>query len=495
MITKTEFIKKAGSGNIPPIYLEIDCLNPSDLYEHLKNSGAAGKYSVLLQSSGGVSPISRYSFICIDPYIFYCVKDGEVSITSLAGSRSSVSFRNPLDRLSEIVNSYKQSPVSGLPPFQGGAVGLFSYDFVRYVEDISLYAADDIGIPDAVFIMVDLVVAYDHYEARAWIIAAPAASMTELGYRDINENDLSSAYDEALMRINSLKSLCVSASEQPNKFCVSTSEPFFEMSKDYFKNMVMRAKDYIAAGDIFQANLSQRIRADIGETDPWHIYRKLTSINPSPFGLYADLGELKLVSSSPERLVRLRGNIIDTRPIAGTRPRGRSKSEDEGLRAELLLNEKERAEHIMLIDLERNDIGRVCRYGTVNVDELMITEDYSHVMHIVSNVRGELMVGRTAFNAIKAVFPGGTITGVPKVRCMQIIDELEPVRRGPYCGSFGYIGFNGNMDLNIVIRTFAIKDATAYIQAGAGIVADSDPDREYNETIKKAEALLKTLLN
>ena len=265
------------------------------------------------------------------------------------------------------------------------------------------------------------------------------------------------------------------------------------MKKKDYMDIVKKTKEYIAAGDIFQANLSQRVSAHIEGKIPWNIYKILSSINPSPFAAFIDFGSYQIISSSPERLLRVRNRMIETRPIAGTRPRGKNVREDEMMRTELLLNEKERAEHIMLIDLERNDLGRVSNYGSVTVDELMITEDYSHVIHIVSNVIGCLAEGKDCFDAIKAAFPGGTITGVPKVRCMEIIDELEPVKRGPYTGSIGYISFSGNMDLNIVIRTFVIKGGMAYVQAGAGIVTDSDPEREYFETLKKAEALIKTL--
>ncbi len=267
----------------------------------------------------------------------------------------------------------------------------------------------------------------------------------------------------------------------------------YEMNKAYYMEMVRKAKEYIAAGDIFQANLSQRISAFVDDVWPWDIYKTLRHINPSPFAAFADFGSYSIVSSSPERLVTVRDRIIETRPIAGTRPRGHNIDEDALMRAELLLNEKERAEHIMLIDLERNDMGRVAEFGSINVDELMITEDYSHVIHIVSNIKGILKKGKTCFDVIRAAFPGGTITGVPKVRCMEIIDELEPVARGPYTGSLGYVGFSGSMDLNIIIRSFVLKDKYAYVQAGAGIVADSDPEREYYETLKKAEALIKTI--
>jgi len=265
------------------------------------------------------------------------------------------------------------------------------------------------------------------------------------------------------------------------------------MKKSDYIDIVKKAKEYIASGDIFQANLSQRVSAYVGTKDPLRLYEILRTINPSPFAGIIDFGDYQIISSSPERLVRTQDGIIETRPIAGTRPRGKDRKEDDAMRAELLLNEKERAEHIMLIDLERNDLGRVSEYSSIHVDERMLTEDYSHVIHIVSNIAGRLVSGKDCFDAIRAVFPGGTITGVPKVRCMEIIDELEPVRRGPYTGSMGYIGFCGNMDLNIIIRSYVIKDSVAYVQAGAGIVADSDPEREYSETLKKAEALIKTL--
>ncbi|HWR89345.1 MAG TPA: anthranilate synthase component I family protein, partial [Dissulfurispiraceae bacterium] len=344
---------------------------------------------------------------------------------------------------------------------------------------------------------VDKVIAFDHMQHRAWIILAPGARQTDLGFRDITTIDWAAAYDEAEEALHDICTFVLSAEEDgalsPETPAGQALDIIYEMKKEHYMDMVRRAKEYIAAGDIFQANLSQRIAVSIGSLDPWEIYRVLRTVNPSPFAGYVDFGDYRIVSSSPERLVRLRRGVIDTRPIAGTRPRGRDISEDEFMRSELLLNEKERAEHIMLIDLERNDIGRVSAFGTVFVDELMITEDYSHVIHIVSNVRGELREGKTCYDLIRATFPGGTITGVPKVRCMEIIDELEPVRRGVYTGSLGYVGFSGDMDLNIIIRTFMVRDGFAYVQVGAGIVADSDPEREYYETLRKAEALLKTV--
>lgn len=498
-ITKKEFLNSVENGCIPPLYVEIPYNEPYSVYESLGCSAN----SILLESVKGPFKIARYSFIAFDPYLVFMVKDGEVKIEAKGrGQRakgSVVSFRNPIERLKELVTAYPQKPIPELPPFQGGAIGLLSYDFVRYIENIPKNAVDDLHIPDAHFFMTDRIVAFDHMQEKAWLIVTPGAIDTGLGYRDISHIDWSGAYDEASeeLRVKSYELRAIknpTTHEIPNsKLKTPKSVLNYDMSKEQYMDIVRRAKEYIAAGDIFQANLSQRISANIGNKNPWEIYKVLRGINPSPFAAYADFGDYQIVSSSPERLIRVKDNVIETRPIAGTRPRGRDFKEDEEMRAELLLNEKERAEHIMLIDLERNDIGRVSEYGTVAVDELMITEDYSHVIHIVSNVRGILKKGKTCFDVIKATFPGGTITGVPKVRCMEIIDELEPVARGAYTGSLGYIGFSGNLDLNIIIRTFVVKDGFAYVQAGAGIVADSDPEREYYETLKKAEALIRTL--
>jgi anthranilate/para-aminobenzoate synthase component I len=497
-LDKEDFIDAVKTGAIPPLYIEIPYAEPYKIYEEVGCNGN----SVLLESAKGPYKIARYSFIAFDPYLVFRVKDGEINIESRpgnSGSKHSVSFRQPLEKLKELIIAYPQKADPALPPFQGGAIGLLSYDFVRYIENIPRNAIDDIKIPDAHFMMADKVIAFDHLNKKAWAIICPGARHTELGYRDISHMDWSGAYDEASeeLRVKSYELRVIKnpiTHETPNsKLQTLNSKLNYEMSKEQYIDIVRKAKEYIAAGDIFQANLSQRISCYISDADPWQIYKALRRINPSPFAAYADFGDYCIVSSSPERLIMVKDGVIETRPIAGTRPRGRDFSEDEIMRAELLLNKKERAEHIMLIDLERNDIGRVSEYGSVEVDELMITEDYSHVIHIVSNIRGLLRKDKTCFDVIKAAFPGGTITGVPKVRCMEIIDELETVARGPYTGSLGYIGFSGNMDLNIIIRTFVIKDGFAYVQAGAGIVADSDPEREYYEALKKAEALIRTL--
>lgn len=480
-------------GEIYPLYTEIPYGAPFAIYEAI----GCRTNSILLESVKGPARIARYSFIAFDPYLVFAVKDGEVSISS-PSSATAVSFRPPLERLKELVTAYPQKALPELPPFQGGAIGLLCYDFVRYIENIPGNASDDLRIPDAHFLMADKVIAFDHSDQKAWLIFSPGARDMELGYRDMADIDWGMAYDRCSVELRVMSDelrLKGSGAKHltPELRDYSALKLDYEMSKEQYMDIVRRAKEYIAAGDIFQANLSQRIAAQIGGRDPFEIYKLLRDINPSPFAAYADFGYYQIVSSSPERLVNLNKGVIETRPIAGTRPRGRDSNEDSRLRAELLLNEKERAEHIMLIDLERNDIGRVSEYESVVVDELMITEDYSHVIHIVSNIKGRLMKGKTCFDLITAAFPGGTITGVPKIRCMEIIDALEPVRRGPYTGSLGYIGFSGNMDLNIIIRTFVIKNGFAYVQAGAGIVADSDPEREYYETLKKAEALIKTL--
>ena len=473
--------------SFPPVFREIPFKDPFEIYKGLRSCN-----SFLFESVKGPENIARYSFIGIEPYLIMRVKDGVVEID--CNGRKTLSSRNPLQRLRELVTVYQQDPVTDLPPFQGGAAGMMSYDFVHYLEKLPATATDDLRVPDAHFFMIDRVIACDHTAKKSWIIVCPGARETVLGFSEVTRprDELVADAENVLEDIRRRINFGDQTGEGPGQTAQQV-QISYEMEKEEYMEMVRKTREYIAAGDIFQANLSLRVSADIGNTDPWKIYTILRKINPSPFAAFVDFGDYQIVSSSPERLVRVKGKVVDTRPIAGTRPRGRDMDEDERMSVELLLNEKERAEHIMLIDLERNDLGKVADYGTVKVDELMITEKYSHVIHIVSNVKGLLVDGKDCFSVIRAAFPGGTITGVPKVRCMEIIDEIEPTRRGPYTGSVGYIGFNGNMDLNIIIRTFLIKEGRAYVQAGAGIVADSDPEREYYESLKKAEALIKTL--
>ena len=541
MITpsKQEFVKFARDGKIAPLYYEISYAPPQSLYMFFKSTN-----TFLLESVKGPKNIAQYSFIGFDPYLTFRAKNGHIEIETfeknranedvqkpgglpvkqtfiqqnktsrklqseeddglkaIPGNQQTMVSKRPLTLLKNLIKSYKHSPHENLPPFQGGLVGTLSYDFVQYLEKLPQNAIDDLNIPDAHFFINDRLIALDHFQKKGWIIVCPGARDSLLRERMNHGIDWSEQYDRAEHDIENIvrkiENKHLHVIKNNSQFEIRNSQSskidiMYEMKKHTYMDIVRKAKEYIAAGDIFQSNLSQRVSAYIGDKSRWSLYKILSSINPSPFAAFIDFGDYQIVSSSPERLIRVSNGIIETRPIAGTRPRGRDIKEDELMRIELLLNEKERAEHIMLIDLERNDLGRVSYYGSVAVDELMITEDYSHVIHIVSNIRGDLAEGKDSFDAIKATFPGGTITGVPKVRCMEIIDELEPVRRGPYTGSIGYIGFSGNMDLNIIIRTFVIKDDVAYVQAGAGIVADSDPEREYYETLKKAEALLRTL--
>jgi anthranilate/para-aminobenzoate synthase component I len=462
---------------IRPLYAELSYKPPVNVFEAFSGKGA-----IFLDSPRGPENTARYSFVLFEPYREFKVKNGSIEVRDNKGE--TVLAGRPLSLLRQFLNFYRQIPLPELPPFQGGIAGLLSYDFVHYLERLPRTVVDDLMIPDAHFFFYDRLFVFDNIQGKAYAIVCPGA-------RDPGEKNLLFKAEEALQdmikRYDHIKNNNASGYYLSKEKKVEIVK---ELTKGEYMDMVKAAKAYIKAGDIFQANLSQRIWAPFDESLSWSLYLRLRSINPSPFCFYADMGEYILVSSSPERLLRLQGRVAETRPIAGTRPRGANRTEDEAMRIELLLNEKERAEHIMLIDLERNDLGKVCEYGTVHVDELMITEDYSHVIHIVSNVKGILAQPYDAFSLIRAAFPGGTITGVPKVRCMEIIDELEPVARGPYTGSFGYIGFNGNMDINIIIRTFVIKDGKAFVQAGAGVVADSDPEREYYETLKKAEALL-----
>ena len=494
------FIEKAKEGIISPIYMELPFIPAQLIYEAISSP-----YSFLLESIKGPETIARYSFIGADPFLIFKAKNGNVEIRFK--DRKVLSTASPLKSLKRLMSGYRIYPQKGLPPFIGGAVGMISYDFVHYLERIPRTAVDDLSLPDAHFMLIDTVIALDHKFNKTFLITCPAADEFLTGSEKKIENFVP-FYKKACRKITALYEKISSITpgiahsnvngNNSNKAILNknTARPIIirhETEKNNYINMVIKVKEYIRAGDIFQANISQRVSAHIGTTRPWDIYKVLSRINPAPFAVFMDMGDYHIASSSPERLVRVMGDTVETRPIAGTRPRGDDDEGDRHMRAELLLDEKERAEHLMLIDLERNDLGKISEYSTVSVDELMTTEDYSHVIHIVSNIRGRIVRGKDCFDTVRAVFPGGTITGVPKVRCMEIIDELEPVARGPYTGSLGYISFTGDMDLNIIIRTFVIKNLIAYVQAGAGIVADSSPEREYFETLKKAEALLRTL--
>ncbi len=508
--SRNKFIENAKAGKISPVYAELPFIPPQQAYESIK-----GPYSFLFESIKGPEKIARYSFAGARPSLIFKVKNGTVELESEGDSenrpRCVISASGqPLRKLKELVAFYKIESPAGFPPFLGGAVGIISYDFVHYFEHLPRTAVDDLQMPDAHFLLIDTLLAFDHKHKKTLIISCPGMSEKKFalglpgedyGIYPIRKKALPEFsngvyYDNACEKINELYERINSERTKGSKKLKEFKKQVkiqHEMDKNDYINIVRKTKEYIKAGDIFQANLSQRVSAKIGNTEQWEIYKILSKINPSPFAAYLDMGDYQIVSSSPERLLRFNENTVETRPIAGTRPRGNDAKGDLEMRTDLLLNEKERAEHLMLIDLERNDLGKISDYGSVCVDEFMITEDYSHVIHIVSNIKGTAAKSKDCFDAIRAAFPGGTITGVPKVRCMEIIDELEPVTRGPYTGSLGYISFTGAMDLNIIIRTFVIKDGIAYVQAGAGIVADSEPEKEYVETFKKAEALIRTL--
>lgn len=465
-------------------------VDPFELYSRITEPGIP---SFLLESGKGVSDTARYSFFGSDPYL----------IVSGRGSRFEIRYPgqvietvgDPFSVLLSLIQfpDLKRDPA--LPPFVGGAIGFFSYDLARHFESIPECAEDDLQLPDLEFIFIELLAAIDHQSDTLHLIFTPAPDRLKSESHD-------QLLEEGRDRLEAFKTKLfhsVSKDEMPASPNVLDGIQANQSRADYTAR-VRTCQDYIAAGDIYQANLSHRFDLDWAfqefEEGLHHssaLYQRLRHVNPAPFSALLQFHNFALVSCSPERLVQLQGIRANTRPIAGTRPRGQTLADDRQLVENLLRNDKERAEHLMLLDLARNDLGRVCRYGTVQVDEFMIVERYSHVSHLVSSVSGHLHPQSNGAHLIRAVFPGGTITGVPKIRCMEIIEELEPVRRGPYTGSIGYWSWTGNLDFNIVIRTILLTKQKGYLQVGAGIVADSDPDREYEETLHKAQALFQAL--
>ncbi|MFH1710574.1 MAG: anthranilate synthase component I family protein [bacterium] len=460
--------------------------SPSDIYRSIKNE----PYSFLLESPNGNNKLESYSFIGFDPACIIESRGRSTNVTE--GEKVTIRKSDPFDILKEYLDKYRHLSLKNLR-FNGGAVGWISYDAGRLIEKLPDIAKDDLLLPSLMFMIPRKLAIFDHQNNKVisnfdiLTSSSPRPDMASgLPSPQSGEGKESRRRREEGVRIRS------------------------NMTKDHFKKIVLKAKEYIRNGDIYQVNLSQRFEADI-DADPFDIYMSLRRLNPSPFASYLNFGNMKLVSCSPERLILLENGIAASRPIAGTRPRGKDKKEDRELKGKLLLNEKERAEHIMLVDLERNDLGRVCDYNSVKVDEMMTVEKYSHVMHIVSNVTGKLRKDSDQFDLLKAVFPGGTITGCPKIRSMEIIEELEPVKRGPYTGTIGYFGFNGNMDMSITIRTIVMKSKIqiskskenpksqsqnkykAYMQVGAGIVIDSVPEFEYHETVNKGKALFEAI--
>ncbi len=482
---KGEFMRLAKKGNLIPVYREIlaDFETPLSAFTKIDK----GEYSFLLESVEGGERIARYSFLGSAPSLVILTKGKRIEMKEGKVSRSFITKTDPIDELKKILKAYRAVRVKGLPRFSGGLVGFFGYDMVRFIEKkVPDKNPDDLKVPESVFMLTDMLLIFDHVDRKIKVVSNAHV-----------KGDAARAYDDAVKKIDALVGSLKAAPAKATHPVLTKKKAKVtplrsNMSKADFERMVKKAKEYIRRGDIIQVVLSQRLRLPV-ESSPFEMYRALRSINPSPYMYYLKMDDFSLVGSSPEIMVRCEDRLVELRPIAGTRPRGASDEEDGRLAKELLSDPKERAEHIMLVDLGRNDIGRVSEYKSVAVSELMTIERYSHVMHIVSDVSGRLKKDKDAFDVVRAAFPAGTVTGAPKVRAMEIIDELENLRRGPYAGSVGYFSFSGNLDTCITIRTILVKGNAAYIQAGAGIVADSDPEREYNETMNKAKALIRAI--
>jgi len=479
-------------GNVVPVYRELpaDLETPVGVYLKLQDEGA----SFLLESITGGHQVARYSFIGVRPRAVLSAM-GDRMVIGGQGSQRLVPLdgaATPLSVLRAELASSRPVPLPDLPRFSGGAVGFLSYDAVRRFERLPATAADELGLPEAAFMLADTLVAFDHARQRLLVIVNARLGDPADG------RDARSAYRRATARIDEIVARLGAPIPQAEAApATPDGEPFAlasNLSQEQYEDIVRRAKEHIAAGDIFQVVLSQRLSRTT-HARAFDIYRALRRLNPSPYMVFlrfpGGLGTppLHVIAASPEMHVRLENGIAEVRPIAGTRPRGATLTEDAALGEEMLADEKERAEHVMLVDLGRNDLGRVCEYGSVRVEEMMAIERYSHVMHIVSDVRGRLQAGRDALDLLQATFPAGTVSGAPKVRAMEIIEQLEGSRRGLYAGVIGYVGYDGSMDSCIAIRTIVMQGDAAYIQSGAGIVADSDPGREYQEALNKARAL------
>ena len=477
--SKKEFIKLSKKGNLIPVYREIvaDMETPVSAYRKIE-----GNSSFLLESVEGGEKIARFSFLGSEPVLSIRSKGRNIEMAE--NGKTEKFHGDPISKLKDILSRYKPVKNPDLPRFHGGLVGYIGYDAVRFIENIPDKNPDDLGLPDMYFVLTDTILAFDHVSHKIKIIS-----------NALVQGNPARAYDEAVKKIDAI----IKKMEKPLKpeeieLDLSNRKLHVKsnMTKNGFEKAVNKAKEYIRAGEIIQVVLSQRFETGI-PSEPFNIYRVLRTINPSPYMYYLKFGDIKFIGSSPEVMVRLEDGTATVRPIAGTRPRGADEEQDRTLIKDLLADEKERAEHLMLVDLARNDLGRVCKPGSVKTTELMTVEKYSHVMHIVSNVSGELAKNKDAFDLFRASFPAGTVSGAPKVRAMEIIDELENTKRGPYAGAVGYFSFSGDLDTCIAIRTIVASRNRAYVQAGAGIVFDSVPSREYQESVNKAKALMKAI--
>ncbi|MFN8007077.1 MAG: anthranilate synthase component I [Terriglobia bacterium] len=478
-----KFVDLTKQGNIIPVYKAVsaDLLTPVSAYLRIE---AEKPYAFLLESVEGGEKIARFSFLGCDPYLILS-STGEL-VEIIRGKEILKRKGHLLDVMKKITERYQPVKQPGLPPFVGGAVGYFAYETIRWVEDIPQRGEDDLQLEDAVLMFFSNLLVFDHVRQQILIVSNV--------FVDENADQLEEKYQMALFEIETLEARLKQQVPVPPFGAVENGDETVKsnFSKADYLKAVEKCKEWIKIGDIFQVVLSQRFTVSV-TTSSFNIYRALRMVNPSPYMFYLKLKDHSVIGSSPEMLVKITDGTIHYRPIAGTRPRGDNEDEDALLAEELKADEKERAEHIMLVDLGRNDLGKVCEFGSVEVVDLMFIEKYSHVMHLVSSLRGKLKPGVDRFEALMSCFPAGTVTGAPKVRAMQIIDELEPTRRAVYAGAILYLDFSGNLDSCIAIRTLVVKDGKAYIQAGGGIVADSMPEKEFQETINKSRALIKAV--
>jgi len=487
-----------------PLIEEVSTsLTALELFELIKDR----PYSFFLDSGMDPQRLGRYSFLGSEPFLVVSSRGSE--ITLIRGQKQEVQHGNPFDTVGDLLDTYKLDHCPSPVPFLGGAVGYFGYDLCHFIERLPSTAIDDLKLPESYFAFYDTIVAFDHLEKKVYLVAT--------GFPDMEEGQ---RLRRARMKLEEMKDwLCASHSivavnrspeqsegktkQSRDRDCFAATAPRNDrqnkemtpksnFTPEEYRKAVNRVREYIAAGDVFQVNLSQRFEADL-KIPPHELYKRLRAVNPAPFAGYLNFPGIVIVSASPERFLKVQSDLVETRPIKGTRPRGGDSTEDERLAYELIHSNKDRAENVMIVDLERNDLGRVCHYGTVKVTELAILETFPTVFHLTSTVIGRLRRGKSNIDLLKATFPGGSITGAPKVRAMEIIDELEPTRRSVYTGSVGYLGFNEDMDMNVVIRTFLIKEGKAYFQVGGGIIYDSDPEAEYIETLDKARALIRAL--
>jgi anthranilate synthase component 1 len=481
-----EFQRLAKQGNLIPLYdvFSADLLTPVSAYLRIAQGA---RYSFLLESVEGGEKIARYTFAGAHPEEVFRYANGACVLEGR--DRVVWEERDPISFLRERIERFRPVRIPGLPPLVAGAIGYFSYDMVRLIERLPRRLRDEIGLYDAMLMFYHGLIAFDHVQHRLWIVRNV---FTE------GPGSLRAKYNAAVREIKETRRLLEEpvAAERPKKTSKSRKrqppKPASNFSHPEYLAAVRKAKQYIRGGDAFQVVVSQRFSAKM-QAEPFEVYRQLRALNPSPYLFYLQLNDVSVVGSSPEMLVKVQGRDVFYRPIAGTRWRGKDEAEDQRLEREMLSSEKERAEHIMLVDLGRNDLGRVCDYGTVRPEKLLTVERYSHVMHLVSSLRGRLREDVDCFDALMACFPAGTVSGAPKVRAMEIIEELERTRRGIYAGGILYLDFAGNLDSCIALRTMVVKNGVAYVQAGGGIVADSIPEDEYQESLNKSKALFTAL--